>query len=697
MTGGLERGSATNPGGSTPGTKPLIYLADLTHTGHVIAQNVTPLGVGLIAAYLLEVSPDTYDVQLFKYPTDFSRALADRMPRVIGFANYTWNCDLIYEYTMRIKRRSPETVVVLGGPNYGLRPAEMAEFWRRYPLVDFHIIREGEQAFAEFIKTLATFDYNAQALKETRVKPPNCHYLHEGELIMGELLPRLELAALPSPYLAGLMDQFFDGVLVPLIHTTRGCPFTCTFCTEGATYYNKVKQRVDLWSELVYIAERVGHVKDVHLSDANFGMYREDADKARMLAQVRERYGWPERVYVSTGKNQQARVLEVASILRGALNVGASLQSTDEGVLANIERKNISIEALTEVARQGNSDDTMTYTELILALPGDTLEKHTKSLRDAVTAGLGIVRSYQLLMIPQTELNTPETRAKYGMRMKYRITQRSLGRYEVFGESFCSVEPEEICVETDTLTFEEYLDCRELDLTVEVMHNHHIFSDLAALCRRFELSWFDFLLAFHAKRRSYSPSIARFYDGFRQDINRGLWESRDQLEADVKRHMDRYLADGMGINELTSRKAIATFQLMEELYEFLFREMRQVLSGKGHLIPIVEQYLEEAKRFSQLRKQQLLEPSLQYEGTFHFDFKSLMREGAVHDPVAAWFEQPIHYRFRHSEEQAVIIRSYVEQYGTSNEGLGRILMRAPLKKMFRQVETVEKDALVEAR
>ena len=679
-----------------PGKKALIYLADLTHTGHVIAQNVTPLGVGLIAAYVLEAMPDQVEVQLFKYPTELSRALAARMPQVIGLSDYTWNCNLSYDYATRIKRQAPDTTVVFGGPNYGLRPAEISAFWRRYPQIDFHIIREGEQAFAEFLKALASVGYDGQALKAARVKLPNCHYVHDGELIMGELLPRLELSALPSPYLMGLMDQFFDGVLVPLIHTTRGCPFTCTFCTEGAAYYNKVKQRVALLPELEYIAERVGHVKDVHLSDANFGMYAEDKHKAQMLAQVRARHGWPERVYVSTGKNQQARVIEVATILNGALNIGASLQSTDEGVLANIERKNISIETLQEVARRGNSDENMTYTELILGLPGDTVEKHTKSLRDSVSAGLGIVRSYQLLMIPQTELNTPETREQYGMKTKYRITQRSLGRYEVFGESFCSVEPEEICVETDTMTFEEYLDCRELDLTIEVFHNHHVFSDLATMCRWFDLSWFDFLLAFHATRRSASPNIARLYDGFRQDIIRGLWTSREAMEADVEQNMERYLADGFGINELTSRKAIATLQLMGELYELLFKEMERLMSRTGRLTPLIKQYLDEAKAFTLLRKNKLLEPSLQFQGAFHFDLKSLMREGSTLEPASAWSERPIRYVFRHTEEQAEIIKSYVEQYGTSYEGLGRILMRAPMKRLFRQVERIEEGAWVEA-
>ena len=42
-----------------------------------------------------------------------------------------------------------------------------------------------------------------------------------------------DLTEIPSPYLEGKLDEFFDGKLQPTIQTTRGCPFACTFCVEG--------------------------------------------------------------------------------------------------------------------------------------------------------------------------------------------------------------------------------------------------------------------------------------------------------------------------------------------------------------------------------------------------------------------------------------------------------------------------------
>ena len=56
--------------------KTLINLADLTHRGLVLSSNVFPLSIGLISIYLLQKRPDDFEIELFKYPEDFSATVA---------------------------------------------------------------------------------------------------------------------------------------------------------------------------------------------------------------------------------------------------------------------------------------------------------------------------------------------------------------------------------------------------------------------------------------------------------------------------------------------------------------------------------------------------------------------------------------------------------------------------------------------
>jgi len=668
-----------------------IYLADLTYMGPVISSEIFPFAVGLIGAKLLDSIPNKLEVELFKFPDDFSTALENKPPNVVGFSNYSWNLNLAYGYAQKIKQRFPDTVVIFGGPNYGLTNVEISKFWERYPIIDFYVTREGELAMVELLQQLISFDFDINSLKHSGVHLPNCHYLKDNEIVTEEIMPRIKsLEDIPSPYLMGLMDKFFDSNLIPLIHTTRGCPFKCTYCSEGSAYYKKVVQHPEIREELEYIAERVKHTPALYLSDANFGMFKDDVGKAKIIAGIQEKYNYPKTVLVATGKNQKERVIEIFSTLKGAMFISTALQSTNKTVLKNVERANISIKALTDVAKDTKAAGANTYTELILALPGDTVEFHKKSLKDSVESGQGVVRLYQLIMLQQTELNTPDSVSKYKIKTKYRLMPRSYGRYSVFGEQFIGIETEKICVANSTMTFDEYLDCRELDLTIEILHNGGPFIELWYLCDWLNYSWFDLLMSFHDKRMDFSAELKKLYETFRQENIDGYWDSVEELNECVTKNFEDYVQKTSGTNEMSKAKAIAFFYLQEELQNILIKEMESVLIMKKQWDSTMKLYLEQLKAFSMFRKSEVLNDSCQYRQSFDFDFLALMHltEGA--DPRLYKLDPPVEYLFFLDETQVEIFGSYSERYGKNTiDALGRILMRSRMGELFRKVKVIE--------
>ena len=62
------------------------------------------------------------------------------------------------------------------------------------------------------------------------------------------------------------------------------------------------------------------------------------------------------------------------------------------------------------------------------------MESHSQSLRDLVNMGLSIIRMYQLILLPQTEMNTVESREKYEMKTLYRLMPRSYGQYNLYDD-----------------------------------------------------------------------------------------------------------------------------------------------------------------------------------------------------------------------------------------------------------------------
>lgn len=637
----------------------------------IVASNVMPLGIGLIGANIKHEILDS-EVELFKYPNDLDRALSRRTPEVVGFSNYSWSCNVGMEYARRIKQRWPHVVIIAGGPNYGSTEEEHEDYWHRFPWVDFYVVKEGEVATVLLLTELARRGWQCDG-----VRVPSCHRREDGTIHRPALAARVRsLDLLPSPYAAGMMDKFFDDVLIPLVHTTRGCPFKCSFCTEGTAYYDQVAKRTTLADDLEYIGARKGHLQDLYISDANFGMFKEDRDKALAIAESQRKYDWPRYIHVSGGKNHKERLLEVAEIIGGSMGVAASLQSTNKDVLANVRRSNISLEQLTGVAREGSRIDANTYAEIILNLPGDTLAAHTQSLRDAVNSGLSYLRMYQLIMLPETDMNTRETRERFGMKTKWRIMPRCFGRYPFQGEEFNCAEIEEICVAQKSLSFEDYIHARELDLTVEIAHNTGLFRELYGLCQVTGVEWFDLLLRFHSRKDQY---LADLYRTFREDTVRPLWDSRDQALAFAQSNLDDYLTEKMGTNELFNAKAVAFFRLQEALHEAIYSEA-EVLFGESF-----RDYLGECRTFSLLRKHDLLgADGTERVGEFTYDFPAIVERGFVCDPRE--YRAQCRVVFRHGEEQRRSIDQFVRQYGTTTTGLGRIMLRAHIKKLFRNIE-----------
>ena len=176
----------------------------------------------MVAAYAKKALGDKIDMQLFKYPEDFSSYLDKNTPQIACFSIFAWNNHLSHEYAKRLKEADPKTITLFGGPNWPNHPEEKKEFLETWPSVDFAVEGEGEVVFVEFFKLLEKYNFDFEKIKKDKIKIPNTSYLHNGELITGEVLPRLEnLDQVPSVYENKLSDKFFDKHLIPMIQKIR--------------------------------------------------------------------------------------------------------------------------------------------------------------------------------------------------------------------------------------------------------------------------------------------------------------------------------------------------------------------------------------------------------------------------------------------------------------------------------------------
>lgn len=681
-----------------------VWLADLTYTQQTVAADVMPNAVGGIATFTETRLALPEPIRLFKYPEKLIEALErDGCPGIIGFSNYIWNGRLSVEFARAIKKASPDTVVVFGGPNYPVDPAEQERQLREHPEVDFTIIKEGELAFAVLVEALQEDGYDVEKTKRRELA--SVHSMGaDGTPHLTTNIDRIrDLAEIPSPYATGRMDEFFDGMLLPIVQTNRGCPFSCTFCVEGVKYYNKVYRNgaEKVRSELDYIGRKMAKLRktggrnDLFIANSNFGMYREDIDTCQELARTRKRFGWPEYINVATGKNQKERVLAVSKMVDGAIRLSGSVQSLDPDVLDNIKRSNISADGLMELALAADEIGANSYSEIILGLPGDSRKAHFRTVRTVMDAGFTNLYLFQLMLLPGTDMDTPETKRQFGMVTRYRVLPRCYGEYTLFGERLAAAEIEEICVASKDLSFEDYLECRQMHLVVTIFHNDGVFLTLLKLLRMLNLSvfrWIELL-----QQAELPPRLKELFAAFERETREELWDSRDELAAFTREPgiVKKFIDGDLGNNLLFVHKTLAITQHVRELAELANDTIRECLKEAGRDSEENLAFVDEALRYHMVRMSNLFENRDEEPAvTFEYDVRAF-EEDQRPGPVASYrLPAPKTYRFALDDVQSELIERYISIYGATPVGLGRILSKVYVRKLFRH--PVETDAVLEA-
>ena len=661
--------------------KESILIADLTHTGSKsYSPNLIPYPIGSIKSYVLEYSEHSskLSIDIFKDPQKFCDTFLNEKPSIVGFGNYVWNLELSSDLAKEIKLLNPNTLIVFGGPNFPLENNQREEWLRTHPFIDIYVVGDGEESFTKIVDTwYETHDIDKVKQKEI----PGCYSLVDDKLCKTtESSPRIEdLDKIPSPYLKGYLDTFLeDSRLSPLLESNRGCPFTCTFCVDGSDNRTKVfyKSVSRFEQELEYVAKNCKG-KMLTIADLNFGMYARDIEISTSIAKIKEKYDYPYYIQVSAGKNNKPRILECASILKGSMGLAASVQSLDKQVLKNVKRNNISEQQLLEMTQTGNDMSANTYSEVILALPGDSKEKHFTTVLKLADSAIKIISMYQCMILEGSELGSEISKNYWKMQTKYRVLPRCFGTYKFGKKEILVAEIEEICVATSSLPIEDYYECRSFTLTLGIFYQDEILLELYTFLKNFDIKPSDLLPILHENRKYYSKGINELYQSFDNDTRNELLDNRDEVINLIKSDktiIEKYAKGELGVNVLFKHRAIAALGLIDDIHEAVFSAASDLLKKKD--IQVYEKYnpfLQELKIFSVLRKRNVFEYEKEYSHKFTYDFQKLMNEKFSSLPIK--LENPINILFFSNDIQKQMIKEKIEENGSDINGIGKILSK----------------------
>jgi radical SAM superfamily enzyme YgiQ (UPF0313 family) len=433
-------------------------------------QNYLPYSLACLRSYIESHAPEPARYQFL--PMIYKRLpiqeIVNRLKDadIIGFSTYVWNANISLEAARRIKISNPNTLIVFGGPQV---PDKPEAFLRANPFIDIVVHNEGEKTLLSLLERLPERNWQGMTgvsyltADGTFVKTPN-----------GVRMKDLE--ELPSPFLNGMFDRLIaenpEEKWIGLWETNRGCPFQCTFCDWGSATAAKVtKFELDrLFHELEWFIKN--KIEYIFVCDANFGSMKRDIEISQYVANLRSKTGYPQGFSVQSTKNATDRAYTTQKILADAgLNKGValSMQSLDPATLENIKRDNISLETYLELSRRFTRDKVETYSDLILALPGETYSSYVEGIDTLIKTGQhNRIQFNNLSILPNAEMGDPDYLAKFKMRTVRNEIINIHGTKEILADDVA--EMQDMVVETYSMNAEDWRRSRAISWMIAFLY-----------------------------------------------------------------------------------------------------------------------------------------------------------------------------------------------------------------------------------
>lgn len=298
-----------------------------------------------------------------------------------------------------IKRRSPSTIVVVGGYHATFLPREYIEAG-----ADMVVMGEGEKRLPRLMELLeeegGPVRMEGVATREGVTEREEIYTVD----LDSQPFAAVDLLPLENYWELGYSHGPFAGRYMNIL-TSRGCPYTCSFCQApamcGGRWSARSADRV--LEEMEFFTDRYG-ITDFHIQDENFAIDRkrvEDICEGLLERGRRITFCFP------SGLKMETLDLELLDLLiRAGCRYFSLSPETGSRRVLELMGKTADIDRVPQLVRKAASMGTSTCTFFVTGYPGETDEdrKETrKYISRLARAGVDEVIMPVLTPFPATE------------------------------------------------------------------------------------------------------------------------------------------------------------------------------------------------------------------------------------------------------------------------------------------------------
>jgi len=249
------------------------YKKVYKYVGRKSTMVLPPLSLAYLAAFLQK---NSYFVEIFDLAAveisdeALIKEIKNKKFDLVGITSTTNTIEETYRLASLIKKKL-EIKIVVGGAHPSVLPKQTL---KECSAIDFVIMGEGELTMLDLVskKPLASIDGLAYRQNEEIVK-------NKTREVIGDLdclpFPAYNLLPLEKYFSPGIRRYPFATIL-----TSRGCPYSCSFCVAHTIMARKFRARSpeNVLAEIDYLVKNF-NIKEISIQDDNFTLHYKRAAK----------------------------------------------------------------------------------------------------------------------------------------------------------------------------------------------------------------------------------------------------------------------------------------------------------------------------------------------------------------------------------------------------------------------------------
>ncbi|GAB5613565.1 radical SAM protein [Faecalimonas hominis] len=505
-----------------------------------------------LAVYSLKAYAKKYAEHIFLAEYTINQQLDEilmdiykKKPDVLCFSCYIWNISYVETLIHEIHKIMPNLPIWLGGPEVSY---DAQEVLRRLPEVRGIVKGEGEETFSEVVSCYIegkSEDY----LREIK---GISYRKKDGRIVENPWREIMDLSRVPFVYED--MEEFKNKIIY--YETSRGCPFSCSYCLSSIDKCLRFRDLDLVKKELQFFLDN--EVPQVKFVDRTFNCkHSHSMEIWRYIAEHDN--GITNFHFEISADLLNEEELELLGTMReGLVQLEIGVQSTNPKTIGEIKRTMRFDKVADAVKRVNAGRNIHQHLDLIAGLPYEGYESFGKSFNDVYALApeqlqLGFLK---VLKGSYMEEHTEE----------YGLVYKSLPPYEV--------------LYTKWLPYEDVLKLKRIEEMVEVYYNSGQFSyTLEHLVREFEtpFAFFEKLGEYYEEHAFHMVSHSRIT---RYEILLAFAEKYAGKRVDLYRELlifDLYLRENIKSRPTFAGENTTDKEWLGEFYEEESKEHKYLL------------------------------------------------------------------------------------------------------------------------